>query len=896
MPDAVSGQRTSNVAVPAEVQLQLDSLLAAGEQIYDNREYGDALNVFEEAEELALSFAPSASLLRSQIWQVWSLIYLKQWSACPEILEKVEEQRRLYHPQNDSVHYELCRVQEKYFDRIDEHSRSYYYSKAGRVLLLGLEVDSSDWGAAYNREGKAAMKLGLFREAERAFAEAASFFGSGKAAQAVKNNRIAALNELGLRDSVLLLSQQLLDERLEFYNSELNIHVLVSYHNFAGHLFEDGQLDRAWEMNSIYLEYLPQVNSSRYNLARAYLLCAKILLQREEAEEALLALIQAQSLYTSEEIPVSFFEERFTLEFQFQIPEWVEIMDLKAQAYSLMNNAPRCYEETQMALDLIDTLRLRYADVLSREFFAAQIQPVLRRSADRLSSPLLSRFFDADLIWDISEQGKYWNLLLGKVERRFLQSRYDGGRQLDDWYQLEDALSGNFRKLKRARSQNSSTDLRKLELERLELLAKRQEIQEELFGALKTNDLDIEIPDPELIQANLKNGELYCSFFEGSENAFVFLMTSDWDSLLVINDLQGIRGFIYDSYLPSLREPAFFEENWKYSRASLAEYGYDLFELLFSAVSEFDRFKSITFVPDGFFHFLPLEVLLTEQINSEQKSFNDWPWLGNLCNIRYIHNSRLFLDADQRGLENASDVGEILVIKPDYGEDENWADLNHADRELRALRRYYSKVKQGQLLSSSSSDLKNWEGKALIHLAMHAEADSIDPLASRLIVPSTEAGADPHVYASDLYPLQLESSLVVLSACNSAYGPYLQGEGLHSLGRAFYQAGSEALVGSLWPVDDQAGSMIIEQFYRHLAEGRTFAESLRQSRMDYLHKTRTDEQLAHPFYWSEYILIGNNQPFPTNRPKRWPWLLLGLLPMIVIVYRFIKPVPNSTRV
>jgi CHAT domain-containing protein len=107
------------------------------------------------------------------------------------------------------------------------------------------------------------------------------------------------------------------------------------------------------------------------------------------------------------------------------------------------------------------------------------------------------------------------------------------------------------------------------------------------------------------------------------------------------------------------------------------------------------------------------------------------------------------------------------------------------------------------------------------------------------------------------------ADLVVLSACNTGLGKLREGESIVGLTRAFFYAGASSVVASLWRVEDQSTSLLMERFYRRLKQGENKSEALRQAKVDLLHTTvelkalGTRERLASPFYWAAFVIVGD---------------------------------------
>jgi CHAT domain-containing protein/Tfp pilus assembly protein PilF len=96
------------------------------------------------------------------------------------------------------------------------------------------------------------------------------------------------------------------------------------------------------------------------------------------------------------------------------------------------------------------------------------------------------------------------------------------------------------------------------------------------------------------------------------------------------------------------------------------------------------------------------------------------------------------------------------------------------------------------------------------------------------------------------------TKLVVLSACDTGLGEIRNGEGVYGLRRAFYLAGAESMVMSLWQASDLTTRKLMTEYYRYLKQGAGRGAALRQVQLEML---RRDPQL-HPFYWASFIQSG----------------------------------------
>jgi CHAT domain-containing protein len=110
----------------------------------------------------------------------------------------------------------------------------------------------------------------------------------------------------------------------------------------------------------------------------------------------------------------------------------------------------------------------------------------------------------------------------------------------------------------------------------------------------------------------------------------------------------------------------------------------------------------------------------------------------------------------------------------------------------------------------------NLDRYRLIHIATHARTDSEIPQASALILSTVdEAGeeVDGRVLAADFIGLRLRAATVVLSACDTALGKRVAGEGLIGLQYVVLARGARSVISSLWPAIDRATADLMVKFY-----------------------------------------------------------------------------------
>jgi CHAT domain-containing protein len=146
----------------------------------------------------------------------------------------------------------------------------------------------------------------------------------------------------------------------------------------------------------------------------------------------------------------------------------------------------------------------------------------------------------------------------------------------------------------------------------------------------------------------------------------------------------------------------------------------------------------------------------------------------------------------------------------------------------------------------------------VIHFATHGVADTRNPELSGLVLSLVDAAGRPRegfLSLTDVYDLNLNADLVVLSGCRTALGKEVSGEGIMGLTRGFLYAGAPRVVASLWPVQDRTTAELMRRFYRalwqdHLPPAAALREAQRSLRED-------DPRYRDPYSWAGFVLQGD---------------------------------------
>ena len=149
-----------------------------------------------------------------------------------------------------------------------------------------------------------------------------------------------------------------------------------------------------------------------------------------------------------------------------------------------------------------------------------------------------------------------------------------------------------------------------------------------------------------------------------------------------------------------------------------------------------------------------------------------------------------------------------------------------------------------------------------LHFATHGRVDRKTPALSALVLSRfDERGAEQNGYLRlhDIYGLEMNADLVVLSACETGLGTDIYGEGLVGLTQGFLYAGARSLLVSLWNVPDRATAELMTEFYREIFDqGSSPAAALRHAQQS----MASDRRWNDPYFWGAFVLLGDWRQTP----------------------------------
>lgn len=329
-----------------------------------------------------------------------------------------------------------------------------------------------------------------------------------------------------------------------------------------------------------------------------------------------------------------------------------------------------------------------------------------------------------------------------------------------------------------------------------------------------------------------------------------------------------------------------FRESMIFSKRDVfSVYGRRLFQILIADKVSKAKSQRWLIIPDGALAHLPFEALLQESPRPEM----EWnmPFLIKEKAISYSYSAYLLtkpLQGDRKGKAFSAigfapefhqpatpNGGQRATPRNDLSQSERFRSRKQivnepsAQEEGRLLKPLtYSRQEvlriaelfegfglpfQTLLRERATKDafLKHSHDAWLIHLATHAEVDAEFSTQSKLYFSSTEKPVQS-LLLGEIYSLNLNAEIVVLSACETALGKIEKGEGIMGFVRGFHHAGARQLLVSLWQIDDEKTAAFMAAFYAHYGRTRITGASLRTAKLE------TIRQNQAPNSWAGFIL------------------------------------------
>ncbi|MGE3887207.1 MAG: CHAT domain-containing protein [Vicinamibacterales bacterium] len=314
---------------------------------------------------------------------------------------------------------------------------------------------------------------------------------------------------------------------------------------------------------------------------------------------------------------------------------------------------------------------------------------------------------------------------------------------------------------------------------------------------------------------------------------------------------------------------------------------------LAAPMMEAARGDRLTIVPHGLLHYLPFEMLTGADGRHlvERYVIAYAPSVSSLAHLRQRSQAPRTPHVLAVGSPTIVDGGPDGPERSGLPWVGRFEPLPHAGVEVRHIAATFAPgsrvLEAGQATEDAlrSADLARVD---ILHFATHALIDEESPDRSGLLLTRGSSVSDGILQAREVYRLRLNARLVTLSACQTALGRQVSGEGMVGLSRAFFYAGAGAVAASLWNVSDRATADLMTVFYRAVRDGLPVDAALTEAKRQFL---RAGGARSHPYFWAPFIVTGHARVTIASAglaagPSGWPapvWAALATGAVLLLV-------------
>jgi len=391
-----------------------------------------------------------------------------------------------------------------------------------------------------------------------------------------------------------------------------------------------------------------------------------------------------------------------------------------------------------------------------------------------------------------------------------------------------------------------------------EAIKKQNELMLSLKKIREKNQVNsVENLDVKSLYSKLeKDKAIMVEYFSGFEKMYIFTLANKIIKL----------DFYWDNHTATPRIISFldyFSDANKINDniSGYNHYGNSLYKMLKLPTNS--TYKNLIIVPDGILNFLPFEALITKE--STTTNFAQMFYLLNAFKIAYNNSATFYLE----GKPVSSEKKTVLGIFPVF-EKTNY-ELTFSKAEMQSIKNNFD----GKYFENSNATFDNFKTNAsnysILHLSTHATSGDTE-------APASIKFYDQEILYSELYNLNINPDLVVLSACETGIGKLYKSEGAMSVARGFQFAGAQNLLFSLWKVNDYTTSVFMDDFYENIKNGQSYLEANTNAKLDFLKDKSISNAKKSPYYWSAFVYYGGIETPKT--PTNYYFYIFGLLILI----------------
>ncbi len=386
------------------------------------------------------------------------------------------------------------------------------------------------------------------------------------------------------------------------------------------------------------------------------------------------------------------------------------------------------------------------------------------------------------------------------------------------------------------------------------------------------------VPTIQEIQKNLDDKTAIIEYFIGDSSIYIFTISKDKYYVKTVS-----KDSIFEN-----KTKEYYTAIKKMERETFILSSKFLYNFLIKPIKkQISSKEKLIIIPSDNLFYTPFESFIAGESSDNSTQLSELGYLIKKYDISYHYSSTILMQNLKKEINNRN-VDNLIGFAPVFSDKENngfiianSSDIRDTSAVYRSItidgKRYKELKYSEQELSTILDQFKhnrlngigffhgnatednfkeNTVGKNIIHLATHGFINEENPKLSGLVFSQPKDSLvkeDGILYANEMYNLDLDADLIVLSSCESGIGKLVKGEGLMSMTRGFLYSGKKNIIVSLWKVYDKQTSLLMINFYKNILAGHTFSSALREAKLNMIEKSET----AFPKMWSGFVLIGH---------------------------------------
>ncbi len=532
------------------------------------------------------------------------------------------------------------------------------------------------------------------------------------------------------------------------------------------------------------------------------------------------------------------------------------------------DNLPKAIENIENGLNLIEKIRGELLNPELRISYFSTVQQFYELYTELVVAQFEKSKSESELALalQISERARTRNLVELLQEARINIKQGIDEKTLENMQNLQDSLNAKYRQrtqllngkptAEQVSKITGEINLLTTELENLQSKIRRENPR---FAELTQG----ETLSAKQIQNLLDDETVLLEYKLGKNRSFLWLVTKNSTQIFTLPSTEKITPIAKNYYDLILTHK-------KTDEAKLADLSKQLNEILLANVKQEINGKRVAIVADGILQYIPFSTL------AEKNEIITLPSASVLAELRRTNANKIpqktlaiFADAvfeanDPRlppTAQNAENISELKKVMRDFNNGENLSRLLSSRIEARNISTLLAKEKFSIFTDFDANREnifnQNLENYQILHFATHGLLDTLRPANSGLVLSLfNQKGKSQNGFLplNQIYNLNLNSDLVVLSACQTALGKDVKGEGLIGLTRGFMYAGAKRVIASLWKVDDAATAEFMKRFYQNL-----LVKKLKPSTALYQTQSEMKQipRFKSPYYWAGFTIQGD---------------------------------------